>query len=235
MTTPNLTHSGFAGLIAHALKHLQDLEYASGTIANYSHVWTEFAQFVEKEAESERLSTDLVRRFLEHRGIPADRTETQLTFHQRHIRTVMRVLTEFSLHGCFQRRSHVVGKTKLAPPLQNLLCGYEEFCVKHLRSSSETLRTRKQHITCFLHYLDTRGINAATELQPCSFSEFVISRAHLKPATLAGVVSSLRSFVRYLCMQGEVSAGQESTRSALAAPHGSQPFTRRRDSPRNHF
>jgi len=205
MTTPNSTHSVFDGLIADALKHLEVLGYAPGTLANYRNVWTVFAQFAEKEAESESLSTDLVQRFLEHRGIPTNQTETELTFHQRHIRTVMRVLIEFALHGCFQRRSHVVGKTKLPPPLQNLLCGYEEFCVKHLRSSSETLRTRKQHITCFLHYLDTRGINAATELQSSSFSEFVISRAHLKPATLAGVVSTLRSFVRYLCMQGEVS------------------------------
>jgi site-specific recombinase XerD len=205
MTTSNSTHSGFGSLIPDALKHLEELGYAPGTLANYRNVWTAFVQFAEKKARSEKFTTDLVQRFLEHRGIPADRTETQLTFHQRHIRTVMRVLTEFSLHGCFQRRSHVVGKTKLAPPLQDLLCGYEQFCVKHLRSSSETLRTRKQHITCFLHYLDTRGINAATELQSSSFSEFVISRAHLKPATLASIVSSLRSFVRYLCMQGEVS------------------------------
>lgn len=205
MTTPNSTHSGLDGLIADALKHLEDLGYAPGTLANYRNVWTAFVQFAEKEAQSERLSTKLVQWFLGHQGIPSDRTETQLTFYQRHIRTVMRVLTEFALHGCFQRRSHVVGKTKLAPPLQNLLCGYEEFCIKHLRSSSETLRTRKRQIACFLHYLGSRGINAASEIQPASFTEFVISRAHLKPATLAGVVSALRSFVRYLCMQGEVS------------------------------
>lgn len=205
MTTPNSKYSRLDDLVADALKHLEYLGYTSGTLANYHNIWTAFVQFAEKEAEGERLSTNLVQRFFEHRGIPTDPTETQLTFYQCHIRTVMRVRTEFALHECFQRRSHVVNKTKLTPPLQNLLCGYEGFCVKHLRSSSETLRTRKHQITRFLHYLDARGIHSASEIQASSLSEFVISRAHLKPATLAGVVSSLRSFVRYLCMQGEVS------------------------------
>ena len=192
-------------LVSDALKHLEDLGYAPGTLANYRNVWTAFAQYAQKEAEGESLSTNLVQRFLAYRGIPTHQPDKPLSFHQRHIRTVMRVLTEFYLHGCFQRRSHIADKTQLPPPLQNLLCGYEAFCVKHLRSSSETIRTRKQHITCFLHYLDTHGINAATKLQASSFTEFVISRAHLKPATLASITSSLRSFVRYLCMQEEVS------------------------------
>jgi site-specific recombinase XerD len=198
------SHTGLDDLVGHALNHLEGLGYAAGTLTNYRNVYEAFLRFAEQEAETESLSTELVQRFLEHHKIPAVWTETRLTFHQRHVRTVMRVLTEYALHGCFQRRSHIVAKTKLAPTLQRLLCGYEEFCVKHVRSSSETLRTRKRHVTHFLHYLDSRGIGTASEIQPASFSEFVISRAHLKPVTLAGVVSALRSFVRYLCMQAEV-------------------------------
>jgi site-specific recombinase XerD len=205
MTSLVPSHTGLDDLVGHALKHLEGLGYAAGTLANYRHVYEAFLRFAEQEAETESLSTALVQRFLEHHEIPADWTETELTFHQRHVRTVMRVLTEFALHGCFQRRNRIVGETKLAPPLQRLLCGYEEFHVKHVRSSSETLRTRKRQITHFLHYLDSHGIGAASEIQPSSFSNFLISRAHLKPATLAGVVSALRSFVRYLCMQAEVS------------------------------
>jgi site-specific recombinase XerD len=184
---------------------LEGLGYAAGTLANYRHVYEAFLRFAEQEAETESLSTALVQHFLEHHGIPADWTETRLTFHQRHVRTVMRVLTEYALHGCFQRRGHIVAETKLAPALQHLLCGYEEFHVRHVRSSPETLRTRKRQITHFLHYLDSHGIGAPSEIQPSSFSNFLISRAHLKPTTLAGVVSALRSFVRYLCTQGEVS------------------------------
>jgi site-specific recombinase XerD len=206
MTTPFPSHAGLDHLVEHTLSHLEGLGYAPGTIANYRHVYEAFLRFAEQEAETESLSTALVQRFLEHHEMPADWTETRLTFHQRHVGTVMRVLTEFALHGCFQRRSRIVGETKLAPPsLQRLLCGYEEFHVKHVQSSAETLRTRKRQITRFLHYLDAHGIGAASEIQPSCFSNFLMSRAHLKPATLAGVVSAMRSFVRYLCMQAEVS------------------------------
>jgi len=205
MTIPVPSHAGLDDLVEHSLSHLEGLGYAPGTIANYRNAYEVFLRFAEQKAETESLSTALIKRFLEHHEIPADWTETRLTFHQRHVRTVMRVLTEFALHGCFQRRSRIVSETKLVPPLQRLLCGYEEFHVKHVRSSSETLRTRKRQITHFLHYLDSHGIGAASEIQPSSFSNFLISRAHQKPATLAGVVSALRSFVRYLCMQGEVS------------------------------
>ena len=205
MTSLVPSHTGLDDLVGHALKHLEGLGYAAGTLANYRHVYEAFLRFAEQEAETESLSTALVQHFLEHHGIPADWTETRLTFHQRHVRTVMRVLTEYALHGCFQRRGHIVAETKLAPALQHLLCGYEEFHVRHVRSSPETLRTRKRQITHFLHYLDSHGIGAPSEIQPSSFSNFLISRAHLKPTTLAGVVSALRSFVRYLCTQGEVS------------------------------
>lgn len=205
MTITDSLHDGLDSLITDALRHLEDLGYAPGTLANYRYVWTEFHRFARKGMEKERLSTDLVRRFLEERGIPADRAQTDLNFYQRHIKNVMRVLTEFAFHGCFQRRSHVVEKTVLPRPLQDLLCAYDQFSTMHLKSAPETLRTRKQHITRFLHHLDAHGVTSMSEVRPSIFSEFLMSRAHLKPATLTGVVSSLRSFLRYLCMQGEIS------------------------------
>ena len=55
MTTPNSTHSIFDGLIADALKHLEVLGYAPGTLANYRNVWTGFDEFAAKEAKSESL------------------------------------------------------------------------------------------------------------------------------------------------------------------------------------
>jgi hypothetical protein len=127
MTSLVPSQTGLEDLVAHALNHLESLGYAARTLANYRNVYEAFLRFAEQEAETEDLSTALVQRFLEHHEIPADWTESQLTFRQRHVRTVMRVLREFALHGCFQRRSHIVGETKLAPPLQRLLCGYEEF------------------------------------------------------------------------------------------------------------
>lgn len=204
MTTSDASHHGFDGLITSALRQLKDLGYAPGTITNYRYVWTEFNRFARKDMVDERLSTDLVRRFLMARGIPVESDRANLNFYQRHIKNAMRVLTEFAFHGCFQRRSHVVEKTTLSPSLQNLLSGYEEYSTNQLKSASETLRTRKRHITRFLHHLDAHGVTSMVVITPSIVSEFLMSRSHLKPATLAGIISSLRSFLRYLCMQGMV-------------------------------
>ena len=116
----------------------------------------------------------------------------------------MHALTDFALHGCFQRRSHVVEKTKLSDNMEETLSGYEQFCHEQLWSPLGTIRSRKRDITRFLHYLDSHGIVSVKEIQASTLSRFVTSCAHLKPATLAHLVSSIRSFLRYLYMTGSI-------------------------------
>jgi site-specific recombinase XerD len=160
----------------------------------------------------------------------------------------MRVLTEFSLHGCFQRRAHVADNIDLSPDLKSVLEGYEYFSLKQLRSTAGTLRARKQNVLRFLHYLDSRGVASAGEIQASMLSEFMMSRSHLKPTTLAITASSLRSFLRYLCMKGKVPGdlvehvpkvrvprdaripsvwGQKDVEAALAAVERSSPVGKR--------
>jgi hypothetical protein len=100
-------------IIGDAIKHLRTMGYKHGTIRNYRYVWKEFYQFVMKNSEQITFSTNLVSEFLNSCGIFPDKVQTDLTFRQRHIRNVMHVLTEFALHGCCQRRSHVAGRTEL--------------------------------------------------------------------------------------------------------------------------
>ena len=168
-------------------------------------MWKEFLHFAQTHSDSNEFSTDLARQFLESSGISAEGVETDLTFRQRHIRTVMRGLTEFALHGCTQRRLRVTEKVQLPSEMATVLSGYEQFCRNHLRRSPGTLRTRKRHIVRFIHYLDSRDVVAVKGIEPAMLLGFVTSLAHLKPTTLAGVVSSLKSFLRHLCMQGLVS------------------------------
>jgi len=88
--------------------------------------------------------------------------------------------------------------------MEIVLSGYKQFHQKHVGRRPATVLTREKHILRFLHNLESRGISIS-EIQPSTFSEFAISLAHLKPVSLAGVMSSLRSFLRYLCMRGLVS------------------------------
>jgi len=194
---------GLDSLIAGAVKHLSDLGYRHGTIVNYQYIWKEYAQFTLENSKEKAFSTDLVFKFLDSCGI-SDKVETNMTFRQRHIRNVMHALTDFALHGCFQRRSHVVEKTKLSDNMEEILSGYEQFCRDQLWSPLGTIRSRKRDITKFLHYLDSHGIASVKEIQASTLSRFVTSCAHLKPATLAHLVSSIRSFLRYLHMMGSI-------------------------------
>jgi site-specific recombinase XerD len=194
---------GLDSLIASSVKHLENLGYRHGTIRNYQYTWKEFAQFTVENSKEKTFSTDLVFQFLDSCGI-SDKVETNMTFRQRHIRNVMHALTDFALHGCFQSRSHVVEKTKLPDNMEETLSGYEQFCREQLWSPLGTIRSRKRDITRFLHYLDSHGIASVKEIQASTLSRFVTSCAHLKPATLAHLVSSIRSFLRYLYMTGSI-------------------------------
>ena len=192
-----------SSLIASAAKHLESLGYRQGTIGNYRYIWKEFAQFAQKNSGEETFSTDLVFQFLDSCGI-ADKVETNMTLRQRHIRNVMHALTDFALHGCIQRRSHVVEKTRLSDNMEEALSGYEQFCHEQLWSPLGTIRSRNRDITRFLHYLNSHGIASVKEIQVSILSQFVTSCAHLKPATIAHLVSSIRSFLRYLYMTGGI-------------------------------
>ena len=203
---PVSTPQSFAeldSLIASAVKHLSNLGYKHGTIGNYQYVWKEFVQFTLEKSKEKAFSTDLVFQFLNNFGI-SDKFEANMTFRQRHIRNVMHALTDFSLHGCFQRRSHVAEKTRLSDTMKENLSGYEQFCREQLWSPLGTIRSRKRDITRFLHYLDSHGILSVREIQASTLSRFLTSFAHLKPATLAHLASSIRSFLRYLHMTGSI-------------------------------
>jgi site-specific recombinase XerD len=197
---------GLDSLVVGALKHLEELGYSPGTVANYRNTWKEFQRFAQDRSETEAFSTDMVHQFLDSHGISSEEAEASLTFRQRQVRTVMRVLNEFALHGCFQLCGRSKKEVKLTSEMGNILCDYEQFCREHLKSSTGTVRIRKRDIGRFLHYLDSRGITTVKEIQRPVLSGFVSWRAHLKPATLARLISSIRSFLGYLCMRGEVSS-----------------------------
>lgn len=197
---------GLDSLLVNALKHLDGLGYSPGTVANYRNTWKEFQRFAQDREETEALSTDMVHQFLASYGISSEEVEASLTFRQRHVRTVMRVLSEFALHGCFQLCGRRRKEVKLTTEMGNILCDYKGFCREHLKSHTGTVRIRKRDIAWFLHYLDFRGIATVKEIQRPVLSGFVSWRAHLKPATLARLISSIRSLLRYLCMRGEVSS-----------------------------
>jgi site-specific recombinase XerD len=191
-------------IIESAAKQLVIMGYQCGTIKNYLRTWKEFSLFTKEHSKEKTFSTNLVCQFFESRGIFSDKVEVGLTFRQHHTRNVMHVLTDYIMHGCIQRRSQVSKKIKLPDKVKESLSGYERFCHQQALSPLGTIRCRIRDITRFLHYLDAHKIMMFEEIQATTVSQFILSCAHLKPATLAHLVSSIRSFMRYLCMRGVI-------------------------------
>ena len=201
LCTATTATGGLRDLVAQALHHLESLGYSPGSIANYRRAWREFLQFTEEESKGDAPFTALVERFLQSRGVHEGKIA--LMCRQRFFRTAMRVLTEFSLHGCVQPCGRITERVTLSPAMATTLAGYKQFHQDHVHRRPATVRTREKDILRFLHYLESRGVSIS-EIQPSTVSAFALSLATLKPMTLARVMSSLRSFFRYLCTRGLV-------------------------------
>lgn len=188
-------------LVEQTAMRLKQLGYCTKAIGNYCGTWNAFIQFVRRSDASGRFTVEAVDRYLSHRGLPGPGEES-LTSSQRHIRSAMRMLTEFALHGSFQRRRHTITRAPLGTLWQQLLDGYERFCREERRVAARSMRQRRRDVWRFLSFLEARGMRSPREIDAATLSGFVGMLTQVRPVTLASTVSILRSFLRYLCLQG---------------------------------
>jgi site-specific recombinase XerD len=192
-------------LVLDTLQDMQRLGYSPKYLRLCHGVWRNFLSFIRSSPTPEVLSGTLVARFLASRGISTEKASAGFTARQRLIRAVMRILVEFNLHGCYQRRCRTAQKVSLSAPLQHPLDTYLAFCRNHLRCTPGTLRCRIRHLTRFLHFLESHQTSEPSLIQATHVSDFLRSQVHLRPKTQAVIVSDLFSFLRFLCMQGVLS------------------------------
>ena len=205
LKTAQSPHPGLDRLVKDALSHLESLGYRPDTRYAHQKTWNAFRRFAEKESSEDKLSTALVQKYLESRGICPDEPEKQISDYKRHIRAAMRILTDFGMHGCFHHVNRVTREVKLPASMDAVLSNYVEFYREFVRNRPRTLLEKKWNVTKFLHYLDSDGVKSTNEIQASMISEFLMSVAHWKPTTLATMAGHLRSFLRYLNMRGLVS------------------------------
>src|SRR5262245_54789379 len=102
--TASSPSSPLEGLVHTALQSMQGLGYSPAYLRLCLGVWREFLHFAPHSPAPAELSQELVTRFLASRGIPPESASPGFSPRQRLIRAVMRILSEFHLHGCYQRR-----------------------------------------------------------------------------------------------------------------------------------
>src|SRR5262249_54763716 len=59
-----------------------------------------------------------------------------------------------------------------------------------------------RHLTRFLYFLESQKVQGLATLRAAHLSDFIRSQIHLRPKTIAIIVSDLRSFLRFLCLRG---------------------------------
>ena len=208
MSDSNITESPaneLQQLISRAKEHVKSLNYSYRSYRGFCQAWRMFLDFSRAIGEN-KFSVVLSERFLQQLRIP-DASQSGLRRNRLYyLRTAMRVLTEFALHGCFQRRK-CLAKVSLSPLFSSSLAEYVAFTKDPQRLSPRTQRIRQKDITQFLHYLEIHGVASLSSILPSHLSGFIRSQSHLCSRTLNLIASNLRSYLRYLCMIGSAPPG----------------------------
>jgi len=66
------------------------------------------------------------------------------------------------------------------------------------------MRDRRRHVRQMLHFLSDRRCKKLKDIKQALVSEFIATQGHLKPRTVSLVTCNVRSFLRYLYMEGIV-------------------------------
>ena len=198
-------------LIDNSLRRLEDLGYSPRTCQHYSSVWRALVKYARRTASSS--SPHLTRRlaigFLESRGIPREKVRGGLLpSSKRAARRAIRVLLELQATGDFRRYPRRKPDPLIPIAFRPEVEAYEAFCRRHLHHRPRTIAGRRRILSLFLTWLGARGIRTPDALDAEALAAFIATRAgQVGRRSLATEVGNLRSFVRFLSMQGCVAAG----------------------------
>src|SRR5688572_2394393 len=188
-------------LVDQAFQELQRIGYGAQRLRIYRGIWRSFVKFSTAGADPPVFSPTLADSFLRQKGISVNETTRPLRPYQCRIRLAMHKLGEFAQHRCFSCKRRGVRNSILPTVFEDMLAEYLKFSRRHQGLRATTGRVERDHVEKFLHYIDSRR-RSISEIKPAILSDFVASLIHLRPTTVARSATSLRSFLRYLCLRG---------------------------------
>ena len=186
-------------LINDVSQRLKDLGYTPHTIHNHQRVWQNLLCWSQKQG-IQCLNEEIAAKFLKSFDIPLGRSEGRLRPVHQQIRTSVRILEEFALHGCWQRRRSIVDKICFPPTFEAAAKGFLEYC-QNQGISQETLYIRRRHLLLFTSFLESQRVKSWADINPRIFPAFFALHIHWQAVTLAILASNLRGFLKYLWLQ----------------------------------
>jgi len=189
-------------LVADALGEITRLGYSRRSRNRYRAIWEHLIAFSRGKELGDEFSTDLAALFLEEYRLRDEQIDEPGEGWRRHVIFGVKVLADFAKHGCVKRAITEVQAIHLVPSMRNALRDYEQYCKDRLHLRLSTLHQRRTGLTIFLDFLHSSKGRTLDQIQALDLSEFISSRDHLRPLTVAGIVSDLRCFLRFLTMRG---------------------------------
>ena len=189
-------------LVTDALGEIERLGYSRRSRNRYRAIWEHLIEFSDRRDLGDEFSGDLAVRFLEEYRVADAEMDKPGEGWRRHMVWGVKVLADFAQNGRIERAVTEVEAIHLVPAMQNALRDYEQYCKDRLQLRPWTLHGRTTELTIFLDFLHSRKARTLDQIQALDLSEFVCCRDHLKPKTVARIVSDVRSFLRFLTMRG---------------------------------
>lgn len=189
-------------VVEDAMSEIERLGYSRRSRNRYRAVWTNLIEYSDQKKLGKEFSGSLAARFVEENCADNVDLDQPGQGWRRHIVFGVKVLADFAQHGRIEPSRTDMEKIHLIPPMEKALHDYEQYCRDRLQLRPATLQTRNRELTIFLDFLNTKKARPLDQIQALDLSEFLSSRGHLKPPTVARTVSDVRCFLRFLTMRG---------------------------------
>jgi len=181
-------------------RDLDKLGYWGSSIREYLRVAEHFSFWLARRHLGARQITDqLVHRFV-RLHLPQCRCPKPANATARNCLTALHRLLEF-----LQRRGIVVPRPEASTPIDRLVGSYERYLAQTCGLADATRLYRRRYCREFLKWRFGNGRLRPEQIQRSDVLRFVGSRAKsLRPASLQVLTVSVRSFLRFLQLQGRV-------------------------------
>ena len=189
-------------LVANALGEIERLGYSGTSRRRYRTTWEHLIEFSHQKNLGNEFSADLAARFLEEYRVGDEQSDKPGDGWRRDMVLGVKVLADFAKNGRIERAFTRVQAIHLAPPMQKTLRDYEQYSKDRLHLRPRTLHRCTTEVMIFLDFLHTKKARTLEHIQAADLSDFVSSRNHLEPKTVLGIVSYVRTFLRFLTMRG---------------------------------
>lgn len=207
LTQPFNRDISLTQLVPIALSQLEQRGFAARSIKYYRNVWDGFLQFVASSSPTPTRVSEIDGSYLRSWGIKPGASRSDLSWSQDVTRRALRILREIQETGEFKSHDRSTGCSSIPTQFQSLQNEFEVFCQKQLQHRPSTVSGHRHVLKHFFIFLAKQKLASFQNLEPTLLNKYIAGRSErVNNNSLATEVGCIRSFLRFLCMEGIIDA-----------------------------